>query len=93
MKSDERDGDSSENNETPREDMTFQYYMSKLKPYYMENVKLDENGEIIRSISPRDVLENYNPLPTQQLQQKINYFFMPQNNQEIHTNKYMTFND
>lgn len=70
--------------------MDYKYYLSKLKPYYLENIQCDENGDVIRTFDPNTALQKYNPLPNLEMQKKINFFYMPYNH-ELHTKKYMTF--
>lgn len=72
--------------------MGFEYYKSLLKPYYLDNIQYDEDGNIVRSQSPNQILDKFNPLPSQDIQQKINFYFMPYN-QLQHTEKYMIFDD
>jgi len=56
----------------------------------MEDIKYDQDGNIIRSRSPKEILDNFNPLPSDDIQRKINFFFLPYNIEQ-HTKKYMTF--
>ena len=53
--------------QAPREEMNCKYYLSKLKPYYLEQEKRDENGELIRQYSPTTILQNFNPLPNKSI--------------------------
>lgn len=71
-------------------DKNLAYYMSHLKPYYLEYPKYNDRGEPVRSHTPKRILNMFDPLPRADIQGKMNFFFMPYNN-ELHIEKYMTF--
>lgn len=50
-----------------------------LKPYYLEQMEYDSQGELIRSKSPQKFLENFNPIPSPEKLQKLNFYFYPYN--------------
>lgn len=76
----------------PRDLMTFEWYMSQIKPYYLEQEEYDKDGNLIRTRDPNILLDNYNPLPDNELQRKMNFFYMPYNRQQ-HLHRFMTFDD
>ena len=61
-----------------------------LKPYYLEDVEYDESGKIMRSKSPRSLLEKFNPLPSPEVLAKMNFFFLPYSRQ-MNTSRCMRF--
>lgn len=60
-----------------------------LKPYYMESDSDSERADR-RSLTPKKLLEKFNPLPSAHVQKKIDFFFLPYN-KELNTSKCMRF--
>lgn len=66
-----------------------------LKPYYADvnyasNPKSNDSQKI-RSKTPAQLLDRFDPLPSDDIQKKIDYYFKPYSMVNNNTKKYMTF--
>ena len=66
-----------------------------LKPYYADvhyvSNPSSNNSQKIRSKTPDQLLEKFDPLPSDEVQKKIDYYFKPYSMVNNNTKKYMTF--
>lgn len=63
-----------------------------LKPYYLDQVAYERDGDQLKQKSPRSLLRSFNPLPSEAILRKLNYYFFPYN-KKLNTNKCMYFDE